>query len=404
MTICKEKDCIKQCAFNLPGLKAKYCSSHKTNDMVEVNNKKCNQENCNKRPSYNFKNEKKGNFCFKHKKTDMINVNEKRKCKLCNKRPNYNIEGKKPLYCVNHKLENMVDVNNRKCKFENCNTQPSFNYENEKNGLYCYKHKLENMIEIYNTKCKEKNCNTRPNFNYKIEKKGLYCSEHKLENMVDVFNIKCKFENCNTRPTFNYNTEKKGLFCVEHKNKDMVDVLSIKCLSEFCDIIENKKYDNYCTHCFANLFPNDPRTPLIQKNSKEIKVVSFITNKREGWYHDKPLYVDLEGGCCVSKRRIDLRKLVNGTLLCIEIDENQHKYYDKQDQEDRYNNLFTDFSGKYIFIRYNPDKYKCGNQRRNPNFVTRMERLEEEIEKQKLRIVNDKNKDLVEIIKLFYDK
>jgi hypothetical protein len=334
--------------------------------MVEVNNKKCNEENCNKRPSYNFKNEKKGNFCFKHKKTDMINVNEKRKCKLCNKRPNYNIEGKKPLYCVNHKLENMVDVNNRKCKFENCNTQPSFNYENEKNGLYCYKHKLENMIEINNKKCKEENCNTRPHFNYKIEKKGIYCSEHKLENMIDV--------------------------------------LSIKCLSEFCDVSPKykDKYDGYCTHCFANLFPGDIRTSMIRKNSKEIKVVSFINSEFEGFIHDKPLYVDIKGGCCNSKRRIDLRKLVDSTMLCIEIDENQHKSYNKQDEIDRYDNLFMDYSGKYIFIRYNPDKFMKESKTRNPNFFTRMEILKKEIEKQKLRIGNNENKELVEIVKLFY--
>ena len=44
-------------------------------------------------------------------------------------------------------------------------------------------------------------------------------------------------------------------------------------------------------------------------------------------------------------------------MLCIEVDENQHKYYIKEKEIERYNDLFMDFSGKYIFIRYNPDKY-----------------------------------------------
>ena len=95
----------------------------------------------------------------------------------------------------------------------------------------------------------------------------------------------------------------------------------------------------------------------VRTKSKEIQVMTHTFSKFEGFKHEKPFYVDLEGGCCSTKRRIDLRKLVNNTMLCIEIDENQHKYYIKQDDQDRYNDLFMDFSGKYILIRYNPDKF-----------------------------------------------
>ena len=44
-------------------------------------------------------------------------------------------------------------------------------------------------------------------------------------------------------------------------------------------------------------------------------------------------------------------------MLCLEVDENQHKYYIKSDENNRYDDLFMDFSGKYIFIRQNQDKY-----------------------------------------------
>ena len=69
-------------------------------------------------------------------------------------------------------------------------------------------------------------------------------------------------------------------------------------------------------------------------------------------------------------------------MLCIEVDENQHKYYIKEKEIERYNDLFMDFSGKYIFIRYNPDKYidKLGKSK-NPMFETRMEILEKSINK-----------------------
>ena len=118
---------------------------------------------------------------------------------------------------------------------------------------------------------------------------------------------------------------------------------------------------------------------------------------------DKPLFYNMKGGCCDSRRRIDLRKMINGTLLCIEIDENQHKYYNKEDESNRYNDLYMDYSGKYIFIRYNPDKYKFDNKMKNPKFETRMKMLQEQIIKQTNRINNFENKELVEISKLFFD-
>jgi len=84
-----------------------------------------------------------------------------------------------------------------------------------------------------------------------------------------------------------------------------------------------------------------------------------------GWIWDKPVYVDFNGGCCTSKRRIDLRILVEHQIkglfwLCIgiKIDENQHKSYAANYEEERYNNLFVDFSGRYVFLRLNPDPYR----------------------------------------------
>lgn len=110
----------------------------------------------------------------------------------------------------------------------------------------------------------------------------------------------------------------------------------------------------------------------------------------------------MEGGCCATKRRIDLRKLIGNTMLCIEVDENEHKYYIKHDEEIRYDNLFMDFSGKYIFIRYNPDAYKIGNVKKNPKFETRMTELKKMIDYHIQRIENEENDDLVEIHHLYY--
>lgn len=61
--------------------------------------------------------------------------------------------------------------------------------------------------------------------------------------------------------------------------------------------------------------------------------------------------------------------------------------------------------GKFIFIRFNPDKFKNkGGKNINPMLYTRLATLKEEIEKQINRIENEENKELLEIIKLYYDE
>ena len=98
--------------------------------MIDVKHKKCLEENCNKRPTYNFQNQKK------------------------------------PTYCKIHKKENMIDICNKICIEENCTKRANFNYDNEIKALYCAIHKKENMIDIKHSKCLK--CNEiRGNNKYK---------------------------------------------------------------------------------------------------------------------------------------------------------------------------------------------------------------------------------------------
>ena len=119
----------------------------------------------------------------------------------------------------------------------------------------------------------------------------------------------------------------------------------------------------------------------------------MINANFEGFIHDKPLYT---GGCdCTHRRRIDHRKLIGGTLLCVETDEFAHSGYDEKDEEIRYDDLFMVHSGKWIFIRFNPDG-------KGVDMEDKLDRLLEEIHSQIERIENEENEDLVEIVKLFY--
>jgi hypothetical protein len=91
---------------------------------------------------------------------------------------------------------------------------------------------------------------------------------------------------------------------------------------------------------------------------------------------DKPIYVNFAGGCCDTKRRIDLRILIEHEhkgifWLAVEIDENQHKAYAADYETSRYDDLFMDFSGRYVFLRINPDAFMCNGERVNPSFDER---------------------------------
>ena len=150
------------------------------------------------------------------------------------------------------------------------------------------------------------------------------------------------------------------------------------------------------------MFPDDPRSKVIYSHTKEIRVRNAIfeyseTNKEfKGFIHDKALYTD---NCdCTHKRRIDHRKLFGNTILAIETDEFCHRGYDKYDEEIRYDDLYMIHSGKWIFIRFNPDNTRTDKT----DIEDRITQLLEEMEKQIERIKNNENEELVEIIKMFY--
>jgi len=364
------------------------CKTHKDNLKPQYGVCHCG----NVRPYFNFEG-LKPEYCSKCKKDDMINVkNNKCKCSLAI--PCFNFEGLKPEYCSTCKLENMFDVVHNKCKC--MQSRPSFNFEGLK-AEYCVTCKMDGMIDVVHNKC---NCKKSiPSFNFE-GLKPEYCSICKLDTMIDVINKKCKCKKF--RPCFNF----KGLkpeYCSVCKLEDMIDVIHDKCKSSYClGTTANIKYKGYCASCYQKLFPNDPLTFQIRSKTKEIAVRDFINNKFEGFHHDTPLWT---GNCdCVNRRRIDHRKLIGNTLLCIETDENQHKRYDLKDEDIRYDDLFMVHGGKFIFIRFNPDKYKNKKGKSvNPMLYTRLPVLQKEIEKQIERIHKEENTELLEIVKLYYD-
>uniref|UniRef100_A0A6C0B041 Endonuclease n=1 Tax=viral metagenome TaxID=1070528 RepID=A0A6C0B041_9ZZZZ len=363
----------------------------------------CSHLNCKKRANYG--NEiKKNIFCAEHKTDDMF-ISWSRICEVdgCKLFPIFNFDGEKNgRYCLKHKLDEMIDVFHKKCEIKGCKITSYFNFKNEKKGRFCFIHKLDGMIDIKSKRCIFKDCNIKPCFNFKGEKPN-FCVNHKLDGMLNVKQRKsCIFSNCEKIPRFNYEKEKIPIFCLNHKLEGMINLWSNLCKNDGCLIKGNKKYKNYCTHCFQYLFPLDPLTFQIRCKTKEIAVRDFLNANYEGFNHDKILEY---GGCdCLTRRRIDHRKLIDNTLLCIETDENQHKSYSKEYEEARYNDLIVNFTCKYIIIRFNPDSYinKKGF-RINPYISTKLHQLKCKIDEQIERIKNNENSELLEIIYLYYD-
>jgi len=213
-------------------------------------------------------------------------------------------------------------------------------------------------------------------FGFKTDKKGTCCSSCRVEGMIDIVSPKCP-----------------GLINYEGKGK-------INCPY---DRRQNKIYDKYCAKCFEHNFPDDPRTALICKNSKELKVKEFLSKEFKEFIHDRPLWTGQAD--CTCRRRIDFRWLIGNTLLCVEVDEDQHKYRNKQDELTRYDDLMMLHGGKFIFIRYNPDVYIDKNgKRKNPELTTRLASLKTSILHNIERIQEEKNTELLEIQSLFFDE
>jgi hypothetical protein len=270
----------------------------------------------------------------------------------------FGLPGQKPTCCAKCKTEEMVDLKNKRCS---CGTQMTFGLPGKK-PTCCAKCKTDEMIGLRSKKCP---CGTQMKFGLPGQKPTC-CAKCKTEGMVDLKSKMCL--NCKDTP---YPTT------------------------------ANRNYKGYCAHCFQHLFPKDPLSCCIRSKSKEIIVRDFLNLNFEGFIHDRSITTP----DCSCLRRIDHRKLIGDTLLCIETDENQHKGYNKEDELKRYHDVHINWGvGKVVWIRFNPDPYRVDSIRKNPLISTRLVSLQVEIERQMKRIEKGKNNDLVEMCFMYYDE
>jgi hypothetical protein len=330
MTKCK--DCPKDARFGYTK-PPEYCKTHKKDDMVDVKSKRCKQDGCDKSA------QGKTDFCKSH--------GGGKRCKQdgCDK----SARGKTD-YCVSH-------GGGKRCKEDGCDKSARGKTD------YCKKHGG-------GKRCKEDGCDKS------ARGKTDFCICHGGGD-------RCKEDGCDKSAVG------KTDFCISHGGGNRCP----NCIDWIDGRSGSSKYDGYCATCFKVLFPDDERSKVVYRHTKEIRVRNEINSHFEGFIHDKPLYT---GNCnCTHRRRIDHRKSIGNTILAIETDEFAHSSYDPLDEEIRYDDLYMIHSGKWIFIRFNPDGGKV-------DLEDKLEVLVGEIKEQIRRIENEENEALLEIIKLYY--
>lgn len=371
--------CGKSAVFGFKGDKTPtYCNTCKKEGMENIVTKKCH---CGKAiPTYGNPGTKKATHCQECKPNEYVNVIAKLcKCgsaQACFALPTETV----PICCLKCKTDKMVDVRSGKCQCEGTQAkQPVYGYPDDKKATCCLICKKDGMINIKANLCE---CGEhQPVFNYPSETKAYYCSLCKKEGMVDIYSDKCSTRYC--KGTFQL--QEQGLKCpFEHRGK--------------------KKYDYYCTLCFQQNFPEDPRSNQIRAKTRELAVRDYLAQRYTdpSFIHNKEMWTGQKD--CTCRRRLDFRALYGNTLLCIEVDEDQHKYRNKEDEALRYDDLMMLHGGKFVFVRLNPDGYKDSNkQLQNPPLETRLETLGLEIDKQIQRIQKCENAELVEVSYLYFD-
>jgi len=76
---------------------------------------------------------------------------------------------------------------------------------------------------------------------------------------------------------------------------------------------------------------------------------------------------------------MDLWTVIDNVLFGIEIDEHQHKRYEPEYEERRYNDLFMGFPGRYVLLRINPDPFKRSEIKQDPSFEARLPIVEAKV-------------------------
>lgn len=420
---CDHHDCEKIPSFGYGNTKIS-CYKHKKNDMISIGKIKCTHSGCETTACHGFSG-KKPKYCSEHKKSGMIDIHNSKykKCinNECTRTANFgNIGDKKATYCAKHKLEGMEDISHLKCP---CGTRAVYGYINDKIATRCNNCRKRKMVNISDRRCH--NCNSiNPGYGYPGETR-ISCKKCIIEGMIDLRSINlCIVNECERKARYGH-IEDKVKYCREHKNteENTKDLLSKRC--EFCDtIISNhcygysREYHTVChlhakkgmlrysrTRCeieeceeYATHGESKPNHCIEHKESNEFdlrvrkctecKTLAVLTEEKlcgdcdpisgyrtrmakqreiKKYLDSKEIHYDSYDRIIdkdkVIKYRPDFLFLNENKkhAVILEVDEYQH-ISQKEDDHQRMLDLQEHLQRPVIFIRYNPDEYRSGDE------------------------------------------
>ena len=309
--VCKHTECKKYASYNVVGLKARWCKTHKTDEMIDVKNKLCP---CGTIPSFNLPGETVGICCLMCKTPGMVNV--KHKLCPCGTIPSFNLPGETVgICCKECKTDDMINVVSKLCP---CGKQPYFNLPGETVGICCKECKTSEMIDVKNKMCP---CGKQPSYNFPGETKRICCAECKKPGMVNVVSKLCP---CGTIPIFNLPGETVGICCLMCKKPGMINVVGKRCPGyngEKCP--GDYRLTDGCQYCLS-CDPDDSRRDKFKKyeNAFFRHVKGKIdVKRREFIVRYDPLVTSKKWA------RLDGIVFGDGIIVCLEVDENGHESY-----------------------------------------------------------------------------
>jgi hypothetical protein len=303
--------CGKWSIYGLPGGKPIWCFDCKSEDGVDIKNKKCK---CGKaQPSLGLMGET-AKWCSKcpDKPSEATNVVSK-KC-ICGKtQPIYGFFGETAKWCSKcpDKPSEAINVVSKKC---DCGkAQPNFGLPGEK-AQWCSKCKPDNAIDVTHTKCL---CGkARPNFGLPGGK-SRWCSVCKPEDAINVSSPMCS----------GYG----GIPC------------PVK--------TQLKSGKSYCISC-------DPDTSRRLPRKKDEHAFFCFLEKHNIKVTQREYRIDYR---CVDTSKshafIDGVIITPDIVICLEVDEDAHKRYDCDEARTNFasTELLLAFPDHYIsWVRVNP--------------------------------------------------
>jgi hypothetical protein len=141
---------------------ARFCVTHKDDDMVDVVSKRCEHLGCPKHPSFGDPGEMIARFCVAHKDDDMIDVVSKR-CEHaeCETHATYGPLFGRAIHCAQH-ADKVSEFKHRspKCATEGCLMRPTKSVNRTNYPTHCDEHAPPDARDVEAAICSKCHCAT----------------------------------------------------------------------------------------------------------------------------------------------------------------------------------------------------------------------------------------------------